>query len=54
MRRFTALTVALLVPGLPARLAAQALDTSAGSSAPVPTVAAARLEGSIHLDGNLD
>jgi hypothetical protein len=54
VRRFTALTVVLLAPGLPALLAAQAPDTSAGSSASVPTVAAARLDGAIHLDGTLD
>jgi hypothetical protein len=47
-------TVALLAPGLSARLAAQAPDTSAESSTAVPTVPAARLDGGIHLDGILD
>jgi hypothetical protein len=55
VRRFTALiTVALLAPGLSARLAAQAPDSSTGTSATTPTIAAARLDGGIHLDGILD
>jgi len=55
VRRFTVLiTVAFLAPGLSARLAAQAPDTSTGSSVTAPTIAAARLDGGIQLDGALD
>jgi hypothetical protein len=55
VRRFTVLiTAAFLAPGLSARLAAQAPDTSTGSSATAPTIAAARLDGGIQLDGALD